>query len=185
MKILISQEEYVKKTRSYDALERAYYDFLDGHEIIPLPNLIKVPDIDYDCLILTGGPDSISRNQTENLMYDHAVSKGVPVIGICHGAFAIADINSSDFNRISGHVDADIKITMEGKKHTVRCYHSQNIKTLSDEFIVTSYDQDGNIHSFQHKVLPIYGIVWHPERMNKIVLPKDVAEILRTNKSRF
>ena len=48
MKILISQEEYVKKTRSYDALERVYYDFLDGHEIIPLPNLIKVEGTDIN-----------------------------------------------------------------------------------------------------------------------------------------
>ena len=57
-----------------------------------MPNINKVAYNDYDCLILTGGPDSIARNNTENILFNHALQKGVPIIGICHGAFAINDI---------------------------------------------------------------------------------------------
>ena len=94
MKIIVSQLEYVRPPRGFvfDTLERAYYRFLAGHEVVPVPNIIKVPDNDYDCLILTGGPDSVARNQTENLLYHDAVAKGKPIVGICHGAFVINDI---------------------------------------------------------------------------------------------
>ena len=51
----------------FDALERVYYDFLAPHKLIPVPNAVKVPDIDYDCLVITGGPDSVNRNKTENM----------------------------------------------------------------------------------------------------------------------
>ena len=60
MKILVSQEEYIKKNHIFDGLERAYYNFLAGHQLIPMPNVRKDPDVEYDCLLLTGGPDSIA-----------------------------------------------------------------------------------------------------------------------------
>ena len=83
VKIIVSQEEYIKFGKSFDALERNYYHFLGDHEIIPVPNIIKVPDYDYDCLLLTGGPDSPARHKTENLLFAHAFKKQVPIIGIC------------------------------------------------------------------------------------------------------
>ena len=67
MKILISQIEYIKPPRNFvfDALERSYYKFLSAHELIPAPNIDNVAYNDYDCLILTGGPDSVARNKTD------------------------------------------------------------------------------------------------------------------------
>ena len=69
MNIFISQIEVIRPTRKFvfDALERAYYTLLSKHNLIPVPNSIIVPDNDYDCLVLTGGPDSVARNKTENL----------------------------------------------------------------------------------------------------------------------
>ena len=75
MKILVSQEEYIKFSKPFDALERNYYHFLADHEIIPVPNIVKVPDYDYDCLVLTGGPDSPARHKTENILFAHAFKK--------------------------------------------------------------------------------------------------------------
>lgn len=180
MKILISQIEHLRPPRYWpaDTLERSYYRFLQAHTLVPVPNIIKVPDIDYDCLILTGGPDSISRNQTENLLYNHAVKNNKPVIGICHGAFVINDINKGVNGYIDGHVDADIKITMEGEEHTVRCYHSQAIEKLGKDFKAIAHDSDGIIEAFKHISKPIYGIVWHPERMDIPVLPAEVKKLL-------
>ena len=180
MQILISQIEHVRPPRNFvfDALERAYYDFFEGHTLIPVPNIIKVPECDYDCLVLTGGPDSIARNRTENLLYEDAINKGKIIIGICHGAFVINDICNGINGRIEGHVDADIKIKMEGGEHLVKCYHSQSIEKLADNFVAVAHDGEGNIEAFKHDTLPIYGIVWHPERMTVPVLPSEVKKII-------
>jgi len=186
MKIIVSQLEYVRPPRGFvfDTLERAYYRFLAGHEVVPVPNIIKVPDNEYDCLILTGGPDSVARNQTENLLYHDAVAKGKPIVGICHGAFVINDICKGTNGHVDGHIDADIKIKMEGQEHTVKCYHSQSIDSLAEDFEPLAYDSE-NIEAFKHNQLPIYGVIWHPERMDVPVLPGEVADLLRTDKSNF
>ena len=180
MKILISQIEYIKPPRNFvfDALERSYYKFLSAHELIPAPNIVNVAHNDYDCLMLTGGPDSIARNKTENKLYQDALRKGKPIIGICHGAFAINDICKGVNGHVAGHIDADIKIHMEGSQHTVKCYHSQSIETLADNFSAIAHDEQGNIEAFKHNTLPIYGIVWHPERMDEPVLPAEVKKLL-------
>ena len=159
MKILISQIEYVRPPRNFvfDALERVYYDFLAGHELVVAPNSNKVAHNDYDCLVLTGGPDSVSRNSTENLL--------------CGGKLG----------SIEGHVDKDIEITLEGNKHTVKCYHSQSIKVLAEDFVAIAHDNNGSIEAFKHNTLPVWGIVWHPERMGEPVLPSEVADLIRTD----
>jgi gamma-glutamyl-gamma-aminobutyrate hydrolase PuuD len=180
MKILISQIEYVRPSRNFvfDALERVYYDFLVGHELVVAPNINKVVHNDYDCLVLTGGPDSVSRNSTENLLYADAIEKGKPVVGICHGAFAINDICKGINGHVEGHVDASIKINMEGQEHVVKCFHSQSIEKLAEDFVATAHDEQGTIEAFKHKTLPVYGIVWHPERMDVPVLPTEVKKLL-------
>ena len=63
---------------------------------------------------------------------------------------------------------------MEGMKYTVKCFHSQAINVLPKDFIPIAYDNNGNIEAFQHNSLQIYGILWHPERMDTPVLPTDV-----------
>ena len=140
MKILISQVEYERPPRNfvYDGLERSYYKLFAGHDLIPVPNLVKAPYIDYDCLVLTGGPDTTARNQTENLLYHNAIKNNKPIVGICHGAFAINDICGGKNGYVKGHVDADIEITMEGKKHIVKCFHSQAINVLPRNFVPTA-----------------------------------------------
>ena len=180
MKILISQLEFIRPPRNFvfDALERAYYTLFESHTLIPAPNTVKVLDNDYDCLVLTGGPDSIARNKTENLLFYDAFNKGVPIIGICHGAFAINDICGGTHGEVSGHLDKDVVVTMEETDHTVRCYHTQSIKKLPAEFVAIANDQKGNIEAFKHVSRPIYGILWHPERMKNPVLPKEVKKLL-------
>jgi GMP synthase-like glutamine amidotransferase len=180
VKILVSQQEYVKPPRNFvlDALERAYYNFLTGHEILPVANNNKVPENDYDCLLLTGGPDSEARNQTENTLYAHAISKGKPIIGICHGAFVINELAGGVNGSIEGHVDKDHSVTMGEKIYTVNSYHTQVIERLPKDFVSLAEDKDGNVEAFRHKELAVFGIVWHPERMSDPVLPDAVKNIL-------
>jgi N5-(cytidine 5'-diphosphoramidyl)-L-glutamine hydrolase len=181
MRILISQRDVriPPSFFTFDALERSWYDFLSGHDLIPVPNLGRIDrDVDFDCLVLTGGPDSIERNQTENLLFSLALERNKPIIGFCHGAFAINDLTDGINGYIDGHVQTDHEIIMDNKIYTVNSYHGQSIDKLGPDMEKIAMDLGGYTEAFKHKYKPIYGIVWHPERMNEPVLPNDVRSIL-------
>jgi len=52
------------------------------------------------------------------------------------------------------------------------------IERLPEDFLSLAMDKDGNPEAFRHKSLPVFGIVWHPERMLDPVLPDDVRDFL-------
>jgi putative glutamine amidotransferase len=181
MKILISQRDVriPPSFFTFDALERSWYNFFLGHQLIPVPNLGYIDkNIEFDCLVLTGGPDSIERNKTENLLFFFALERNKSIIGFCHGAFAINDLTGGINGIIKGHVCTEHEIIMESQIHTVNSYHGQSIEKLGSEMEKIAFDMDGNIEAFKHKTKSIHGIVWHPERMNNPVLPSDVSTIL-------
>jgi putative glutamine amidotransferase len=181
MKILISQREFVNPPHNfvYDGLERGWYSFLSKHQLIPVPNLIKIDTtIDFDCLILSGGNDSVNRHYTEDALFKHAIESNKPIVGICHGAFAVNDLTGGINGLIDGHHSSTHNVTIGDQTYLVNSFHSQTIKHTSDDMIVTAVDDKGNIEAFQHETLPIYGIVWHPERMSRAVLTPDVARLL-------
>jgi putative glutamine amidotransferase len=101
-----------------------------------------------------------------------------PIVGFCHGAFAVNDLSGGINGYIDGHVQTEHEIIMDNKIHTVNSYHGQSIQKLGPDMETIAMDMDGNIEAFRHKTLPIYGVVWHPERMNNSVLPKDIERIL-------
>lgn len=165
----------------FDALERSWYRFLSGHTLIPIPNMVHEFDYDrleFDCLMITGGPDSIDRNMTENILFAYAVKRNKPIIGICHGAFAINDLTGGVNGRIENHWETDHVIYMEGKDYLVNSYHGQSIEKVNSFMIPLAHDEDGNIEAFCHAEKQIYGIVWHPERMNNPVVPTNVKRLL-------
>lgn len=184
MKILISQREIlltnsVGDTLTFDGIERSWYKLLKHHIIIPVPNTVIIDTkIDFDCLIISGGPDSVARHLTENALFTQAVRCNKPVIGICHGAFAINDLTGGINGTITGHAGSVHDIIMDGSTYQVNSYHNQSIAKLGENMLATAHDLDGNIEAFKHTHLNVHGIVWHPERMDNCVLPKDVAQLL-------
>mgnify|MGYP003335356416 CR=1 FL=1 len=181
MRILISQRDVriPPSHFTFDALERSWYKLLHKHHLIPVPNLGKIDEsIDFDCLVLTGGPDSIERHITEDLLFHHAGKLGKPIIGFCHGAFAVNDLTGGINGNVEGHIQVDHEIFMEGKIYTVNSFHGQSINKLGPEMEKIAMDLDGYTEAFKHKDREIYGIVWHPERMKNPVLPKSVENLL-------
>ena len=191
MKLLLSQQE--RKFPPFffvqDCLERAWYHILEGHEIIVAPNIPNYhwDSIDYDCLILTGGNDSVARNLTENRLYQQAELANKPIVGFCHGAFAVNDLGGgiNDYIGNDSHIGQNHQVKMEDKTWIVNSYHSQYIAKLGPGFEVLATDMDGYPEAFRHIFKPIYGVIWHPERMEHPVLPACVADLLRTPQSRF
>ena len=181
MNILISQRDVRIPPLffAFDALEKSWYDFFHTHELVPVPNLGRIDEsIEFDCLVLTGGPDSIERHTTEDLLFDHAIKLNKPIFGFCHGAFAVNDLTGGVNGYIDGHVQTDHEIIMDNNIYTVNSYHGQSIDKLGPDMEKVAMDLDGYTEAFKHKYKPIYGIVWHPERMKEPVLPNDVRSIL-------
>jgi putative glutamine amidotransferase len=181
MKILMSQRDLRIPPNNFlfDALERSWYELLHKHQLIPVANIGVIDEtIDFDCLVLTGGPDSIARHVTEDKLFYHALKQQKPIVGICHGAFTINDLTGGKNGYIDDHTDTSHLINMEGGVYTVNSYHSQFIETLGPGMIITAKDIDGNTEAFQHESSPIYGVVWHPERMKFPVVPRAVKDLL-------
>lgn len=186
MKILISQRDFHIPPNNFlfDCLERSWYSFLGNHSLIPHGNIGKVDEtIEFDCLVLSGGSDSIARNITENNLFYHAIKLRKPILGVCHGAFAINEltggVNQVDWNLVPSHDHCNHEVMMEGKKVVVNSYHGQTITQLGKGMIPIATHADGTIEAFQHEHLPIYGIVWHPERMENPIVPEAVASLLK------
>lgn len=171
----------------FDCLERSWYSFLGNHHLIPHANTRTVDEtIDFDCLVLSGGTDSAARNVTENLLFVHAIKRKKPILGICHGAFVVNElsggVNSSStcYDYIPAHDNTEHEVMMDGKKVLVNSYHGQTIIQLGPQMIpLAMHEPDQTIEAFKHQALPIYGIVWHPERMDVPVLPEEVAILLK------
>ncbi len=183
MKIAITQRDMRISPMpfEFDALERTWYRYLKNHTLIPIPNMVhdfNYDNLEFDCLLITGGPDSLDRNLTENILFAYAVKRDKPVIGICHGAFTVNDLTGGINGRVEGHWETEHKVIMDNNEYVVNSYHGQSIQKIGKNMIDLAKDMDGNIEAFKHKELPIYGVVWHPERMKNPVLPKEVFDLL-------
>ena len=186
MKILISQRDVRIPPNNFlfDCLERSWYGFLSSHQLLPVANLGIVDEtIDFDCLVLSGGPDSVARHVTENLLFYHALKLNKPIVGVCHGSFAVNDLTGGVNGTVPGHENSEHDIIMDGETYRVNSFHGQSIASLGPEMMPVAVDPDGNIEAFQHQTQPIYGIVWHPERMKYPVIPVAVKKLLFDNES--
>lgn len=188
MKIAISQREEIigQSGLTHDCLSQIWYSFLRKHTIIPIANVNPVPiPEDIDMVIFSGGNASLSRLHTELALFNYANDNNIPMLGVCHGAFFLAELLGSTCGDIDGHRGTEHIVAMEGHNVIVNSYHGSNIITVSDKLNVIARDLDGNIEAFKHKDKPIWGIVWHPEMMEVPVLPSEVDEMLGINKNVF
>jgi gamma-glutamyl-gamma-aminobutyrate hydrolase PuuD len=178
MKIAITQRPTVINGFEYDATARGWYDLLLHHELMPITNHSILDNLEFDMLIISGGEDTAERNIVEHHYFELAQEQGKLVLGVCHGAFFINEYFSGTNKAIDNHQNVEHSVFLEGSLQTVNSYHKLAINTLSKKLSVLSRDMSGNTEAFKHKKLPIWGILWHPERMIKPVLPKDLKELL-------
>lgn len=177
MRIAITQRQTVINDIVYDCLEQGWYRLFPGHEILVIPNLTFV-EVDADLLVVSGGDQTEQRYRTELVVCEHAVKNHTPILGVCHGAFflnyAFKGINAE----IHGHHNTEHSIQMEGKTHTVNSFHNVCIYELGEELEPIAVTKDNQCEAFKHKELPIWGLVWHPERMEEPILPSDLRRLI-------
>lgn len=185
----------VVETKEYreprDTIAHDWFGFLNrlGYEWVLIPNLGEdvidyIKKLGINAFILTGGNDigeSPVRDETETKILEYASDKRLPLIGICRGMQMIQSYFGGLLSKITdgSHIakthdvvfTENIKnIFSKNQKWLVNSFHGQKIDadSMSGDFIPLAHSNDGHIESFRHSVLPIYGLMWHPERMNPI-----------------
>lgn len=129
----------------------------------------------YDKIVLSPGP---GIPEEAGLLLDiikkYASQKSI--LGVCLGHQAIAEAFGGklhNMNRVLHGIATPVKLTQnksvlfKGLPNTfdVGRYHSWIVEDekLPDCFEVTSYDNDGQVMSMQHKEYDVQGVQFHPE----------------------
>jgi hypothetical protein len=106
MKIAITQRQLTVRSITYDCLEQGWFRFLQGHELIPIPNIPNI-DVDADMIVFTGGDTSDDREQVERMLFEYAIKNNLPMLGVCHGAFFLNRMYNGNNQSILGHQNTD------------------------------------------------------------------------------
>ncbi len=134
---------------------------------------------DYQLVVLAGGNNSIIknnadrlRNKINNLIYQSSLKKNKAILGICHGAHYLAKKNNFKIKKKNNHVGSHkvlFRINEINFKKIVNSYHNEIIEFKNNRSInIFALAEDKSIEAFHIKNKKILGIVWHPERYDKI-----------------
>jgi gamma-glutamyl-gamma-aminobutyrate hydrolase PuuD len=132
--------------------------------------------VDLDVLIITGGDDSVLRRAVELKIAGQMTLRRKPVVGICHGAFLLADVLGSKIIEVDGHHNTEHCVNYFGEIQTVNSFHNLAITELHKSATPLVQDQDGNCEAWIDGLMA--GVVWHPERMKEPWLPDEIKNLL-------
>ncbi len=153
---------------------------------------------DCNALLLTGGGDICPAfyGESVNLYgnYDYltdiaefyllkeCIKTKKQVVGVCKGmqlinVFFNGSLDSLPDDRLSNHYtfskDVSHQITLKnGNTFTVNSMHKQRIKNLGDNLQIEAVSSDGIIEAISHKSYKVFGVQFHPERMDLDILKK-------------
>ena len=176
MRIGLTQRVLLHRGRAYDSLEHSWYEYLQGHTLVSIPNRLPISCPDIDLLIVTGGDDHVVRNQVEHELVDIMRSSNLPVIGICHGCQLLTQRLGGSVVPVDGHMDSYHEVEYNGQHHLVNSYHTLRIAQPPPGVTVLAHDPDGHAEAWIHG--QIAGVMWHPERMPQPWIPAEIQRLL-------
>jgi len=176
MRIGLTQRVLWHKGRAYDSLEHSWYEYLQGHTLIPIPNRLCSPFPDVDLLFITGGDDHPVRNHVEHELTNWMLSQNLPIIGVCHGCQFLTKKLGGVVVPVEGHMDSYHEVEYHGQQHLVNSYHSLRIEQAPPGATVLARDPDGDAEAWI--MGRTAGIMWHPERQQQPWLPREVEHLL-------
>ncbi|WP_455645199.1 GMP synthase subunit A [Methanosphaera sp.] len=136
-----------------------------------VPNTISLEELENmnpKGLILGGGP-SIERIGN---CKEFITNMNIPILGICLGHQAIADVFKGEIKsaEIESYAQIDINIIKEcdlfegvGESLKVWASHKDEVVTLPENFEIIANSDKCDIEAMKHSDKPIYGIQFHPE----------------------
>lgn len=161
-----------------------------GHLPVPIPNIAAekastlIDALQINALILSGGNSIASlntnaadsapeRDELENALISVALTKNLPIIGICRGMQVLNLYMGGGLQKVHGHVAVRHHINSISTEYLlpkeVNSYHNYGIpkSELADTLTPLAYDNEGNIEAFYRTDMSMLGIMWHPEREKK------------------
>ena len=176
MRIGLTQRVLFHQDRAYDSLEHSWYEYLQRHTLIPIPNRLPISIPDIDLLIITGGDDHPVRNQIEHELVDSMLSRDLPIIGICHGCQLLTQQLGGSVVPVADHQDCYHQVFYQDEAHLVNSYHKLRIERCPPGATVLASDPDGYAEAWiQGRTA---GIMWHPERMAQPWIPREIQLLL-------
>jgi N5-(cytidine 5'-diphosphoramidyl)-L-glutamine hydrolase len=173
-----------------EALDIRVAEFLSkcGFLTVPVP-LHAINTSDFNSIrpfgiLLTGGNDlacvapdnalSLARDSVDRSLIDYGLENNIPIFGFCRGMQMIAYYFSGKLNRCDHHAGTRhaVTVTPNTLLHTthpetmnVNSYHDFSVVEINkDLFHISALAENGVIEAIEHRVRPIMGIMWHPER---------------------
>lgn len=187
MKIGLTQRVLHFNNVDYDCTEHGWYKMLEGHTLVSIAN---DPEQDFsklvdslDMVIVTGGDASPKRLLTEVRLLTECYQKNTAMLGVCHGALFINQMEDGTNFACENHWGTEHMILMEGQQHTVNSFHDNSIVKVAESCDPIALSEEGDVEAFKHKTRPVWGVMWHPERQEQAVLPLAVKAILNQYKT--
>lgn len=174
MKIAVSMEmTRVLRDTWHAALNHEWYDFLSGHQIVPLCCHGDIPNVkEFDLVFLAGGndmPDIVTwrnnhyamRDSFEQQLISKCDAQHIPLIGICRGQHFLNYVSGGTHKLMSNPYD---NVVIDLEPFSVTCHHSIQIDCLAPEFETLLEDSRGVKELVINRKHRQIGIGWHPER---------------------
>lgn len=176
-----------------EALDVQWGRFLLECGFLPVPVAANVPaQFYFDTLkpvgvLLTGGNDlaafaphdllSLERDRIEKELIESALQNKIPVIGVCRGMQMLAHYHGCSLEKKPDHVVPAHEIQIQtatrfgallGKtKLDVNSFHNYCVTGLKGDLReVARHTKDGTFEAFENPQKKIYGMMWHPERVD-------------------
>ncbi len=156
--------------------------------LVPVPNLPEsIPAVlerlRPEAVVLSGGNTPVvyggtakQRDKVDEMLIEYAVQYSRPLLGVCRGMQSVALYFGSSLRKVEGHVAVKHEVTGEINR-TVNSYHTYAVDRLGGELRAAAWTKQGEIEALQHQTLPVFGMMWHPERMNGF--DKDDIKLIR------
>lgn len=118
------------------------------------------------------------RDRLESFLLAMAKQKQLPALGVCRGMQAANAFFGGKLTKVQDHVrtrhvlirepGAGIELPTE-----VNSYHELGIRRadLGSGLLPLVCAPDGTVEAFKHEELPIFGVMWHPEREHTFTAP--------------
>ena len=176
MRIGLTQRVLFHRDRAYDSLEHSWYEYLQGHTLVSIPNRLCSPFPDIDLLIITGGDDHPIRNQIEHELVNSMLARDLPIIGVCHGCQLLTQRLGGSVVPVADHQDSCHEVFYQDQPYLVNSYHKLRIERSPPGATELARDPDGYPEAWiQGKTA---GVMWHPERMTQPWWPDEVKRLL-------